>query len=1057
MASRLFDLPVERPVLAAAINLLLIAVGIGCALVLPVREYPQVDPPIVSVTTFYRGAPAEVVEREITRQIEDELSGIDGVRLIESQSRNETSDIDIEFEAGRDIDAAAADVRDKVSAAREDLPQDVDEPIIEKTGADDFPVIWITLTSDEIGIPELTDVADRLISDSLGTVPGVARIIIGGERRYAMRIWLDREALAARNLTPGDVADRLRAENVELPAGRLETEAQEITLRTDTRFSRPEEFATLVLRDQGGVQVRLGDVARVEIGAEEYRRGFSLGDRPAVAVGVVRQSEANTLEVAAGVKEVLERIRPQLPGGITAEIGYDESVFISETLRNVGVTLLQTVGIIVVVIYLFLGSVRATLIPAATIPASVIPAAMAAAALGFSVNVLSVLAVILAIGLCVDDAVVIMENVRRRQQEEKEPLLLASVRATRQVGVAVFASALVLVAVILPLGFIQGTVGRLFREFAVVLAAIVAFSTIAALTLGPMLSSKLFGDANKKEGRLARWVGRGLGWTGERYKRALSATLARPVLPALAALAFAGLGVAAFLALPSELAPDEDRGSVSVVVEAPEGASFQYTSAKLRELNAAVGDLARPDGPAEQVLGIVAPGRGGASSPEVNTGRLIVRLKPWDDRDLGEEEIRGDLRRRLSSVPGVRAFAVSPPKLGQRGNRRPLQFVIGGVERGEVVEWANTVVAEAQGAIPGLASLDTDYKDTKPQIDLAVDRPRAAALGVDVAEVGLALQVMFGSLEVTRYVERGEEYEVVLQAEDEDRRDPTDVENVFVRARGAEGGLVPLSSVVRLEETGVARELVRVDRLPAVTLEANLTPGVSLGDALTKLDEIAAARLPPEARISYKGESLNYREASSSIYAILGLVLVVVFLVLAGQFESFLHPLVILTSAPLALAGGLVSLWLFGLTLNIYSQIGMVLLIGLVAKNAILLVEFANQLREDGRDPKAAVEEAAAARLRPILMTTVATILGALPLAIASGAGAEAQRTIGLVTSGGLAFGTLLTLFVVPAFYVLIGERAKVAGDLRREVERMESEAGKEDEGRGEPEPRPAE
>ena len=524
---RLFDLPVERPVLIAALNLLLIAVGIGALLLLPVREYPQVDPPVVSVNTFYRGAPAEVVEREVTKRIEDNLSGVEGVRLIQSVSRNEVSEIELEFLAGRQLDLAAADVRDKVSAARQDLPAGIDEPVIEKASADEFPILWVTLRSAELEVPEISDIADRLITDALGTVSGVARVIIGGEQRYAMRIWLDRAALAARNLTPTDVADRLRAQNVELPAGRLETGPQEITLRTDTRLRQADEFRALVLRDEAGQQVRLGDVARVEIGVEEYRTGFTTGNERAVAVGVARQSNANTLEVARGVRAELDRLRPQLPAGLEVAIGYDESIFISETLWNVASTLAQTIGIIVVVIYLFLGSARATLIPAATIPASVIPAFVVAAALGFSVNVLSILAVILAIGLCVDDAVVIMENVRRRQQAEKEPLLLAAVRATRQVGFAVFSSAVVLVAVILPLAFIQSNIGLLFREFAVVLAAIVAFSTTAALTLGPMLSSKLFGRT-VTQGRLTRRVDQGLGWLAERYRRALALALEPP-------------------------------------------------------------------------------------------------------------------------------------------------------------------------------------------------------------------------------------------------------------------------------------------------------------------------------------------------------------------------------------------------------------------------------------------------------------------------------------------------------------------------------------------------
>jgi multidrug efflux pump len=1032
----IFDLPVLRPVLALAINLLLIAIGLGAAFTLPVREYPDVDPPVVTVRTLYPGAAAEVAEREVTRVIEDELSGVSGIRLITSQSRDETSLIRVELQAGTDLDAAAADVRDRVAAARRDLPEGIEEPVVEKASADDFAAMYVILRAERIGVAELTDLAERRVVDALGIVPGVASVEVNGGQRYAMRIWLDRAALAARGITANDVAARLRAENVEAPAGRLETRAQEITLRATTRLADAAAFAGLVIREgtaDGEGRVRLGDIARVEVGVESYRTAFRADGRDAVAIAIYRRSDANALEVSSGVADTVRRLRDGMPEGAVLEIGYDEAIFIRETLANVAQTLVETIAVVVLVIFLFLGSARATLIPAATIPASLIPAAAAAAAFGFSVNVLTILAVILAIGLCVDDAVVIMENIRRRQQEG-EKLMLAAVRATRQVGFAVFASAATLLSVILPLGFLQGNVGRLFAEFAVVLGATVLFSTLAALTLGPMLSSVLFrGDVS--EGKVARFSAGLQQRLGSGYRRLLEPMLRRPVLPLVAALLVAGAGAAAWFAIPSELAPDEDRGSVRIIAEGPEGASFPDTLEQVKRIEAILAPLTTPEGPAEQLLSIVAPGRQGAVQP--NRAFLILRLKPWDAREVSQQALVDRLRRELAQVPGVRAFAVNPPKLGQRGQGRQFRFAIAGTDREEVRRWAAPVFAATAG-IPGLVAPDSSDKISKPQIELTLDRDRASVLGLDAATVGEALNVLFGEPEVTRWLDRGEEYDVLVSARPEDRAAPDDLRGVYVRARTGE--LVALSSVVTLREVGTARELLRVDRLAAIEIGANLAPGASLGDAVQRVEEAAQATLPGAASLRWLGEALDLQETGRAVVVAFALVIVLTYLVLAGQFESFLHPLIVMTTAPLAVAGGLLTLLAFGLTLNVYSQIGMVLLLGLVAKNGILLVEFANQLRDEGREPAEAAAEAASLRLRPILMTTVATILGAVPLAVASGAGGESRSTIGLVIAGGLTLATLLTLFVVPAAYVLLARFTGAPGAREAELRRLEAE-----------------
>lgn len=1054
-ARSVFTLAVERPILAASINLLLIALGLAAIFTLPVREYPDIDPPTVSVQTRYIGAPAEIVEREITKLIEENLSGIAGIRQIASTSRNESSNINIEFEAGVDINDAASDVRDKVSSVRGRLPDDVEEPVIEKANADDQPMMWITMRSDELKPPELTDLADRLIVDAIGVVDGVARIRVGGEKRYAMRVWLDRRAMAARNVTPTDVVTRLRAENVEIPAGRLETGRQEIGLRAETRFTSAEEFGALTIRNVGGTRVTLGDVARVEVGLAEYRSGLRANGTEAIALGIIRQSNANTLSVATGVRAEIDRVRDSLPGNVTMSVDYDESEFIRETLVNVGTTLAQVIAVVVLVIYLFLGSWRATLIPAVTIPASIIPAFLIALALGFSLNVLVILAVILAISLCTDDAVVIVENIKRRQAAG-EPVLIASARATQQVGLATFASAAVLIAVILPLGFISGNVGRLFREFAVVLAAIVAFSTFSALSLSPMMASKLFAK-EEKSSRIDDWVQERLDRLGEGYRSVLEGAATRPWIPIIAALLLIALGALAFKGTSSEVAPEEDRGSLRVRITGPEGTSFEYTREKVVEIERVLQpfvapprgpDGKRPEGsegkPIASILSIVAPGFGGASN--ANSAFLIVRLIPWGERDISQQDFQASLRRELGKVTGVRAVATGAATLGQRRRGQQLQFVLSAIDRSEVRGWSEGLL-ERSKAVDGLTNPELDYKDTLPQLSITIDRARAATLGVDAQAIGDALQVMFGSLQVTRYVDRGEEYDVILQGLTEDRRRADDLINVFVRTQGGE--LIPLSSVVKLDEEGTVREFGRLDRLAAITLEAGLADGVSLGDALTQLEEIAAETLPGEAQIGYKGEALELQETGGSLYLILALVLVLMFFVLAGQFESFIHPLIILTSVPMALAGGLGTMWLAGLTLNIYTQIALILLVGLVAKNAILLVEFANQLRSGGKEPRDAMIDAAGLRLRPILMTSVATIIGAVPLMLETGAGAEARFTIGLVTLGGLTVGTLLTLFLVPTAYIMLGRYTSAPDALVREVARQ-AEENPDEEGIGE-------
>lgn len=1027
---RLFDTAVTRPILVAAVNLLLIAVGLGAALTLPIREFPDVDPPTVSITTLYEGAQAEVVEREVTRVVEESLSGVAGIRLIRSTTRDGTSSIRLDLVAGTDVDAAAADIRDRLSAVRADLPDDIEEPSVEKASADADPVLFLTLRSDDYDTAALTDLADRTIVDAIGAVSGVARIEIGGEKTYAMRIRLDRAAMAARGITASDVRDRLEAENVELPAGELETETQLIAIRADTRFAAAEEFAALSLLDQEGNRVRLGDVAEIAVGVEDEDTGFRVDGQEAVSIGVVRQSNANTLDVVSGVLAEVEALRDRLPPGVEIDEAYNEATFIAENLRNVGTTLALTVGIIVLVIFVFLGSARATVIPALTIPASVIPAAIVAATLGYSLNVLTILAVILAISLCTDDAVVIMENIRRRQRDG-EPLLLASARATRQVGTAVFASALVLIAVVLPLAFLQGNVGLLFREFAVVLAAIVAFSTLAALSLSPMLSTLLFRDV-AEPGRMERVVGRGLEALGGWYGRALGWAIDRPAATILAGVAFVAVAAIVFGAVEREVAPEEDRGALFIRVEGPEGVSPAYVDGKVAEIERLATELSSEDGPVASVLAILAPGGAGRADPTV--GLVILRLRDWGEREETQAELVERLQEALPGVVGVQAFANSPSGLGQGG--RPVEVALQGADRDVLEAWSEEVLARA-ATLPGVFGLDADYSVRTPQVAVSIDRSRAAALGIDARTVGETLQIMFGDTPVTRYVDREEEYDVILQGRPEDARVPSDIENVFVRA--ASGDLVPLSSVVVPREASTARTLERLDRQPSITLGAGVT-GASLGEVLDEITALAEEAQPPGTLIGYTGQSLDFQESGNAVLVILVVIVVLVFLILAGQFESFRDPLVILISAPAAAAGGILILLATGQTLNIYSQIAMLLLIGLVAKNAILLVEFANQLRDGGKDARNAMIEAAATRLRPILMTTLATILGAVPLILESGAGAEARLAVGSVITSGTTLGTLLTLFIVPVLYVVLARSSESRNAREAELAEQERE-----------------
>ncbi len=1007
----LSDISVRRPVFATVVALLLVVFGITSYTRLTVREFPDVDPPIVTVETIYTGAAAETVDNRVTEIIEDRISGVEDLKSIDSVSQDGSSRITLEFEIDRDLDAAANDVRDRVSRVLDDLPDEADAPEISKADAGSEVILWLNLTSPVLNQLELTDIADRLIVDRISALDGVAFVRIGGEKRTAMRVWLNQQALAAHDLTAGDVEDVLAAQNVELPAGRLESPQRDFTLRVPRPYAAPEQFASMIVKvGAGGEIVRLGQVARVEVAAEDLRTDLRSNDEPAVGVGVTRQSRANTIEVVDQVKALLPELRNSLPEEVTLNLSYDTSVFIRESIAEVYRTIGMAAGLVVLVIFLFLGSVRATAPPAITVPVSIVASFIVLSAFGYSLNTLTLLALVLAIGLVVDDSIVVLENIYRRM-ENGEPPLVAAHRGTKQVGFAVIATTVVLVAVFVPIAFMEGVVGRLFTEYAFALAGAVCFSSLVALTLCPVLASKLLSREHGKS-RMTVVLERGFRAVEAFYDRTLRWTLRNtPAMLAVFVVILAAL-VYTYRAIPGEFAPKEDRGVFFVFMTAPEGASFDYSSRYMAQIEKMLLPLL-DSGEAQRVLARV-PGSF-SQVGDVNSGIGIVVLTPWSQRERSTQDIAQATFQELQRLPGVTAFAVVRQGLAQFGTRQPVQFVLGGDDYDELASWRDTIL-EAAREYPGLEGLDWDYRETKPKINVSVNLARAAELGVSVREIGRTLETLLGSRDVTDYLDRGQQYEVILQSDATLRESLDDLDQIYVRSERS-GALTPLSNVITLREFAGPSELARYNRLRAITISANLAPGYALGDALAFLQQTAREKLPAKVRIDYKGESLEFVQSSGAAYFTFGLALVVVFLVLAAQFESFLHPLAVMSTVPLAVVGALLGLLITGQTMNIYSEIGLIMLIGLAAKNGILIVEFINQMRDEGHRFHEAILRASKRRLRPVVMTALSTAIGALPLILATGAGAESRRVLGVVIFSGVLVSAAMTLYMTPFFY----------------------------------------
>ena len=1031
----LSDISIKRPVFAAVVSLILVIFGISSMKDLAIREYPDIDAPIVSVITLYKGAPATIIESQVTQIIEESVSGIEGVKQITSKSREERSEVTIEFVVSRDVDAAASDVRDKVSGSVGNLPLDAESPVVLKTEADASPFIWIGMKSKEWNAIQLSDYADRYLVDTFSVVPGVAKVLIGGERRPAMRIWLNRSSMAAYGITVNDIEDALLKQNLELPSGRVESDRREFAVRTDSGLVTEKQFEDIVITQKANYLVRLSDVAEVNLGTEEERYEVRANEEPAIGLGVIKQSKANELEIANGIRAKLSELQASLPEQVELFIAYDRSRFVDASINEVFKALAIAMCLVIAVIFLFLRSFWATLIPAVAIPVSLISSFIILDMFGFSINVLTLLAYVLAVGLVVDDAIIVLENIHRRI-ENNEPVLLASIRGSRQIGFAVIATTLSLIAVFVPLSMMGGNTGRLFSEFGISMAGAVLFSSLVALTLTPMMCSKIL-KQKKSNNLFYRSSEKAFLSLNKGYEWLLDKTLSFPIIIVAIGLAFSATSYSLYKEVPKEFAPTEDRGVFLVVLMAPEGATLNYTRDYLLEVEGELASIG-PKGTKEidTLFGVLAPGLSRPSP--VNFAIAFVVLKPWEERARSQQSIVKEFFPKLLSIPGANVFAINPPSLNQPGRKAPVQFVLGGPSYDTLKDWSKIIIEKTKEENPKLLSIDGDYKETKPELKVDIDRNRAAAMEVSIADIGRTLETMLGSRFVTTLNDRGIQYNVVLQARNKDRETPNDLENIYVR--NANNNLIPLNNLITTKETAAPKELNRFDRMRSVTISASLAPGYSLGEALDYLDNLALTSLPPEARVSYAGQSREFRDSSSSLMITFGLALLIVFLVLAAQFESFVHPIIIMLSVPLAITGALATLYFTGITLNVYSQIGLVMLIGLVAKNAILIVEFANQLREQGRSIKDAVKESAAARLRPILMTTIATVFGAMPLALASGAGAESRSSIGWVIVGGVTFSTLLSLFIVPTLYSLLARFTKPSSHIADQLRGLEDE-----------------
>ncbi len=1026
---KLSETAIRRPVLASMLSAALVLFGFIGYTRLSVRELPDIDPPIISVSTFLTGANAQVVETAVTDVLEEELSTIQGLRTLSSSSSEENSQITLEFNLDRPVDVAAQDVRDKVSRVRGRLPVDVLEPVIAKQQADAQPFFWLALSSPNYDLMQLSDVADRMVKSRLQSLAGVGSAGVFGERRFSMRVWVKPDELSARGLTVQDVESAIQSRNVEIPAGRIESTRREFSVRSLGELKTPREFGELVVASQGGQFVKLKDVAKVELGPEDNRSIFRYNGNPAVAIGVVRQSKANLIEVAQRIRDALPGIQQTLPRGVKLESAFDGSVFVTHSINDARLTLVIAAILVVLIIFVFLRNLRATIIPGLAIPASIVSTFAIMYFLGYSINNFTLLALTIAIGIVVDDAIIVLENAYRHQEELHEEPQEAAIKGTNEIGFAVIATTVALVAVFTPLGFLRGSTGRLLSEFGIAVAGAVVISGFVALTLTPMLCAKVL-RVPHEHGAIFKLFERGFTAIADHYATLLRAALRHRGLVVAGTLATVALAFVLYRSLRHELIPDDDRGFFLVIATAPEGSSLEYSDGYVRQIEQIISKT--PD--VQGYFTIIGGFAGG-----VNSAFVGVILKDWGERKTTVQQMVGGLYGPLFGIAGVRAFPYSP---GALGFSQPIQFVVQHPEFARLGKAMDTLVTRAR-AIQGLTNIDTDLRVNKPELRVTFDRDRAEDLGVPVRDVAGALQTFLGGRRVSTFTRNDKLYYVMVQLDPARRATPSDMSDIYLRGRG--GQLVQLAALAKVEEGVGPRQVNHFNRVPSFTLSGSLIPPFAQGEALDSLERVAREVLPPGSTTALAGDSREFKESGGALYFAFGVALLVVFMVLASQFESMIHPFTVLLAVPLAITGALATLLVAALlgrpggTINLYSQIGMILLIGLVTKNSILLVEYANQLKARGLDTFAAVVEAGRIRLRPILMTSVATIMGAIPVMIGLGAGSTSRRPLGYAIVGGIFFSTILTLFVVPVGYTLLDRL--VSREPRRAQELKPAEA----------------
>ena len=1030
----LTDISIKRPVFATVMSIVLVIFGLVVFNRIAVRELPDIDPSIVTVRTLYKGASAEIVDSQITQKIEDIVGGTPGVATISSKSEDGRSVVTVEFESGISVDEAANDIRDRVSRIIDNLPDNATRPEIFKTSEGSTVAVWLRLRSERLSALELSDYAARYLKDYFSSVDGVGNIILSGEKELSLRIWLNPIALSARDVTVGEIENILLKENIEFPSGKLESKKIDLILKLDKSYKNIEDYRNLVIKKgRDGSITKLKDVAKVEFGPLNVNTLFKGNGYPVVGIGLYQQSNANTIAVVDGVKKRLEEVKKNLPEGIQLEVAFDRSSYIRVAVKEVYIALFLSVALVVGIIYLFLGNLTSVIIPTLAIPVSIISTFLLIYAANFSLNLFTLMALVIAIGLVVDDAIVMLENIYRRM-EEGETALVGAYKGASQVSFAIIATTVVLVAVFTPLIFIKGIVGKLFTELALTLSFSIIISAFVALTLSPMLASKYLKVTHEKPKFLKKFD-HYLDKFSEFYFESLLLLLykKKEIIIFLSAVLVAV--VVLFKITPKELIPPEDRGVFFVIVQAPDGSGFEYTKEQSENIEKIfLADLGK--GTYKEVLTRI-PGFG-SGPDQVNSGFIIVLLEDWAKRKKFSNQDLGAIFQKLNSFPAVKAFPIMPQSLRGGAADKPVQFVIKGNTYEELIKWKEIIKAEVVNN-KNFVNVDDDLDLTKPQLKIKVNTDKAADLGVPIDAIGKSLETLFGSKEVTKYTRDGREYSVMLQTDIKNRQEPSNLNKVSVRSNN--GRLVPLANLVTYVPESTYTGLNRYNRQRAVTISARITAGYSINEALNYLEGIVKQKLPPYAGIDYKGESLEFKNTSSDIYFIFFLAIFTAYLSLAAQFESWRHPLTIMLTVPLAILGGIIGLWTIGSSLNIYSQIALIVLIGLSAKNGILIVEFANQLRAEGMKIKEAIITSCKVRLRPILMTSTSTVMGVVPLVIATGAGSASRATVGIVIFMGVIFSTFFTLYVIPTMYLIIGQNTERIDAVEIELEKQLKQA----------------